>query len=206
MPHRGNSVERRIPRLRLPIRGRRIELVLPASDQIPSFVRLLNEPSVARWTLHMPYPYRERDGRDWVRRAGKGRRAGQALNLTIRRRSDEAILGGAGIHQISGDGSSAEVGYWLGKEYRGHGYAAEAVDLLARSGFRRLGIHRLEALIFPANAASRRLAQRCGFRYEGRLRDEVLKDGRWRATLLYARIASDPPPARRSTELRVATA
>ncbi|MGD0588318.1 MAG: GNAT family protein [Thermoplasmata archaeon] len=184
---------RRIALLRFPLPARRVELVLPTPDQIPAFVRLLNEPSVARWTLHMPYPYRTRDGRAWIRKTTQNRREGRALSLTILRRADRAVLGGVGIHHLEDGGSSAEVGYWLGKEHRGHGYATEAVDLLVRTGFRRLGLHRIEALVFPANASSRALARRSGFRYEGRLRDEVRKNGRWRSTLLYARLASDPP-------------
>ena len=168
----------------------------PSVDHIPSFVRLLNEPSVARWTLHMPYPYRASHGRMWIRWAARNRRDGRALSFVIRRRSDGAVLGGAGVHHIDDGGTSGEVGYWLARPYRGLGYGREAVDLLARTAFRRLGLHRLEARILPGNLASRRLAVRCGFRYEGRLRDEIQKDGRWRATLLFARVASDRPSRR----------
>jgi len=95
------------------------------------------------------------------------------------------------LHHLEEGGSSAEVGYWIGREHRGQGYATEAVNLLVRTGFSRLGLHRIEARIFPGNLASRRLAKRCGFRYEGRLRDEVKKNGRWRSTLLYSRLSSD---------------
>ncbi len=139
----------------------------------------------------MPYPYRARDARWWVRRTKKNRRKGRDLNLTIVRRADGTLLGGVGLHHLEEGGSSAEVGYWIGREHRGQGYATEAVNLLVRTGFSRLGLHRIEARIFPGNLASRRLAKRCGFRYEGRLRDEVKKNGRWRSTLLYSRLSSD---------------
>ncbi|HEY1197556.1 MAG TPA: GNAT family N-acetyltransferase [Thermoplasmata archaeon] len=196
MAVRPSSARNRIARLRFPLRGRRVDLVPPALDQIPAVVRLMNEPSVARSTLHVPYPYTSRNGRDWVRKAKAGRRSGRWLGLTVVRRSDAEILGGVGLHNLGGGSTSAEAGYWLGREHRGQGYATEAVNLLVRTGFTRLGLHRIEARVFPTNAASRGVVRRCGFRYEGRLRDEVQKDGHWRATLLFARLETDPPPRR----------
>lgn len=196
MPARPDSPRRRIGRLNFPLSGRRVDLVLPAPGQLPEAVRLLSEPSVARWTLHIPFPYRERDGRDWIRRAAEGRRSGRSLGLMVVRRSDRRLLGGVGLHHFEEGGSAAEVGYWIGREHRGHGYASEAVDLLVRTGFTRLGLHRIEARVFPANLASRRVAERCGFHYEGRLRDEAWKDGHWRAILLFSRLVSDPAPSK----------
>lgn len=172
-----------------------MELLLPTAAEVPETARLLNEPSVSRYTLHIPYPYRERHGRDWVRIAAKGRRTGRSLGLTVVRRADGAILGGVGLDDIS-ENDSAELGYWIGREHRGKGYASEAVDLMVRTGFRRLGLFRIEALVFPANAASRRVLKKCGFRFEGRLRGEAWKNGRWQTTLLFARLRTDPPVRR----------
>jgi len=183
-----------LARLPLPLRGRRVDLTVPSVSQIPELERLLNEPSVSRWTLHMPYPYRERDARDWLKRSARSRRAGTSLGLTVVRRSDGAVLGGVGLHHLEPGGTSAEVGYWIGREHRGQGYAREAVARIVRTGFRDLGLHRVEARIFVSNVRSRRVAKRAGFHYEGRLRDEVWKQGRWRSVLLFSRLASDPTP------------
>lgn len=197
MAARRGSLRDRIARLRFPLEGPRVDLVPPGPAQVAAFVRLMNEPSVARWTLHIPYPYTERDAREYVRKATSQRRRGVSLGLTIVRRDDGEVLGGVGLHWLEEEVARGEVGYWLGREHRGEGYATEAVNVLLAVGFTRLGLRRIEARVFPRNAASRQVALRCGFRYEGRLRDEVPKDGRWRATLLFARIATDPPVRRR---------
>ena len=148
---------------------------------------------MARWTLHVPHPYRMRNAREFLRNTTRQRRAGHSLVLTVVRRRDRAVLGGVGLHHLEDRSALAEAGWWIGQEHRGFGYASEAVDLLVRTGFRRLGLHRVQAFVFPRNLASRAVARRCGFRYEGRLRDEARKGGRWITTLLYARLASDPP-------------
>jgi len=183
--------------MQFPLRGRRVDLVPMARVFVPDYVRLLSDPSVARWTLHIPHPYSKRDALGWLAHATRELRAGSSLGLTVVRRSDGAVLGGAGLHHLDPASECGEVGYWLGKPFRGQGFATEAVNVLVRAGFGQLRLHRVEALVLPRNRASRRVLGRCGFLYEGRIRDEVRKDGRWQTTLLFSRLAGDPPAARR---------
>ena len=51
---------------------------------------------------------------------------------------------------------------------------------VARFGFGRLGLNRLEAACVPENEASRRLLERAGFAHEGLARGYLKIDGRWR--------------------------
>jgi len=197
MTARRGSMSERIASLPLPIRGRRVLLAAPVFDQLAATVRLLNDPEVQRGTLRLPFPYTEHDGRAWIRKANRDRTAGRSLSLRIVRRSDGELLGGVGLHQLDATAARAEIGYWLGRDYWGQGYATEAANLVVRAAFTRLGVHRLEARVYPWNTASRRVIRRCGFRYEGRLRDEARKNGRWLSTLLFSRLVTDPPVPRR---------
>ncbi len=54
-----------------------------------------------------------------------------------------------------------------------------------------LGLHRVGYLHVAGNAASARLAARCGMVPEGRMRDAVLIDGTRRDMMLLARLATD---------------
>jgi RimJ/RimL family protein N-acetyltransferase len=193
------SLVDRVKHLALPIRTRRLELVPPRLDQVGELVALLREPSVARWTLHIPYPYIATDARKDVLRSQNLRRRGQGLSLLVVRRIDGALIGGVGFHPLDEHHASAEIGYWVGRPYRHHGFAEEATRALVNAGFRRLGLHRIEAAVFPGNVNSVRLLRRCGFRYEGRVRDEVRKDGVWRSTLWFARLATDPVTPQRTS-------
>ena len=53
-------------------------------------------------------------------------------------------------------------------------------------GFRELKLHRISAAIGPDNAASIVIARRLGMTYEGRIRDHVFTNGKWRDSLLYS--------------------
>lgn len=53
---------------------------------------------------------------------------------------------------------------------RGQGYTTEAVNLLVRYLFQQRKVNRIRLIIHPDNAASRRVAEKCGFVCEGTAR------------------------------------
>jgi RimJ/RimL family protein N-acetyltransferase len=64
-----------------------------------------------------------------------------------------------------------EVSYAIASDVRGFGLAAEAVDALAIALILEHGFQRVELRVAPGNTASRRVAEKAGFTYEGLLRN-----------------------------------
>jgi [ribosomal protein S5]-alanine N-acetyltransferase len=64
----------------------------------------------------------------------------------------------------------AGIGYWVLEGSRGRGLATHAVTLVSRWALTTAGLTRVEALVEPHNAASRRVAEAAGFQLEGQLR------------------------------------
>jgi len=62
---------------------------------------------------------------------------------------------------------SAEIGYSIMREFRGRGFAREAVWALLQEAFAGAGLHRISAYLMPENAASRRLLESLCFRDGG---------------------------------------
>ena len=56
--------------------------------------------------------------------------------------------------------------------------------------------HRIHLVIVPENAASRRIAEKCGFTLEGTVRGAFFNDGRNQDVLLYSLLSTDPRPWR----------
>jgi len=73
----------------------------------------------------------------------------------------------------------AELGYWLAPALWGKGLMTEAAHAVVRWGFESLGLHKVTVGCFAENAASRRVIEKVGFRYIGRLDDDVWRAGRW---------------------------
>ena len=71
-----------------------------------------------------------------------------------------------------------EVGYFTVQHQGGKGYASEATRAACRIAFEGLGVHRVELQCAADNEKSARVASRCGFTLEGRLRERThKKDG-----------------------------
>lgn len=66
---------------------------------------------------------------------------------------------------------SAEMGFWIGPEHRGRGYATEAALALADRAFEKLGLKTLWCASYPGNAASERVQEKCGFKPKKRQYD-----------------------------------
>jgi RimJ/RimL family protein N-acetyltransferase len=79
----------------------------------------------------------------------------------VERKSDGALLGRIGLWQPEG-WPGLEVGWTLGREHWGQGYATEAAEASLDYGFRTYPVDRLISLIAPENHASQRVAKRIG--------------------------------------------
>ena len=150
----------------LPIRTERLLLRPFAVEDAPTFAAYRNDPDVAHlqdWDL----PYTEEDARrmidsmaalDWPV-------LGEWFQLAIEQ--DGRMIGDVGVHR-SVTGLRATLGYTLRADRQGRGLATEAVGAAVDRLFALTQVHRIGATLDPDNAASARLLERLGFRYEGR--------------------------------------
>jgi [ribosomal protein S5]-alanine N-acetyltransferase len=103
------------------------------------------------------------------------------FGFTLRRRDGGALVGFVQITNIvRGVFRSAYVGYYGFAGHQRQGLMTAGLKLAARHAFGALALHRLEANIQPANAASIALVRACGFEREGYSRRYLKIGGRWR--------------------------
>jgi RimJ/RimL family protein N-acetyltransferase len=81
-------------------------------------------------------------------------------------------IGAIGLHNRIGK-DAREIGYWINVKYANRGYATEAVQTLIRVAFEIERLSRLEIRCDPANAPSRRIPFKLGFRHETTLKDHA---------------------------------
>ena len=79
----------------------------------------------------------------------------------VERRSDHAFVGRVGLHNPEG-WPGLEVGWALGKEYWGQGYATEAAHAAMNYGFLTQDVERLLSIIQVDNRPSQAVARRLG--------------------------------------------
>jgi len=108
------------------------------------------------------------------------------------RREDGALAGAFIVSVIvRGPFQSAFLGYYGFSATARQGLMKAGLDLLLREVFRKLKLHRVEANIQPANAASIALVRGAGFRLEGYSRRYLKVAGRWRDHERWAMLAED---------------
>lgn len=80
---------------------------------------------------------------------------------------------------IMGAFRSGYLGYYAFAGFEGRGLMTKGLNAVVTHAFRNLGLHRVEANIQPANAASIALVRRCGFQLEGYSPRYLKIGGRW---------------------------
>lgn len=130
-----------------------------------------------------PHPYTSKDARRFLEATVKFE---PITDFCIE--VNGSAVGGIGIHLgIDVHRQTAELGYWLGQEFWGRGIMTEAVAAFTDFCFEEFQLRRIYAEPFANNAASARVLEKAGFAFEGRLKNNVLKDGKLLDSLLYAR-------------------
>ena len=82
---------------------------------------------------------------------------------------------------------TATMGYWLGDQFWGRGVMTDVVAAVSDFCFDNFPLRRISAEVFANNPASARVLEKAGFTFEGRLKNNVVKDGQVLDSLLYAR-------------------
>lgn len=141
-----------------PIKTRRLVLRELDDSDAPELARLAGDWDIARMTARIPYPYSEELAREWMATLSPGEFV-RAVTL------DGALIGAVGY--VPNDDRSAEIGYWIGRPWWGHGYASEAARALVRHCFTTGGFKRLTCCHFDDNHASARVIRKLGFRPSG---------------------------------------
>ncbi|MBR3463836.1 MAG: GNAT family N-acetyltransferase, partial [Clostridiales bacterium] len=66
------------------------------------------------------------------------------------------------------------------------GYATEATKALIKYGFEQIGLHKVQICVRPSNTPSKRVIEKCGFTFEGTLRDYFYIDGKYEGRMYYS--------------------
>ena len=120
----------------------------------------------------------------------------QCFDLALERKEDGKVIGLVTLVQRKH--RKGEIGWALGVDHRGKGYATEAASALMTYCFQVLDLHRIEARTNSGNTRSWRLMERLGMVQEARLRDAVSRDGKWLDTLIYGTLGREWDPDKRN--------
>ncbi len=104
--------------------------------------------------------------------------------------SDECI-GQIAYFLVDGKNHFAEIEYCVGTQFQCKGYATEATKAVIRYGFEKMNLHKVQICTKTINAPSKRVIEKCGFTYEGTLRDYFYMNGEYVGRLYFSILRSE---------------
>jgi RimJ/RimL family protein N-acetyltransferase len=156
----------------------------------PAVAEACNDEETQRW-LPLPRPYTMANALNWCTRLScESRETGDGLVLAMVTEPG-GLIGAISLTRTDWRARITEIGYWTAPRMRGAGHTSAATAYLARWALAS-GMERVELRAATGNSASRRVAEKAGFEFEGVMRNAGIVHGGRVDLCLYALI---PGPA-----------
>lgn len=145
-----------------------------------SLAENINDKTIWYFTARIPYPYTLKMAKDYIKKQLKKKKEKVKTEyvFAIELKDKKGVIGAVGLHHIDKLHKNAEIGYWLGKNYRKQGIISESVKAVIDFTFKKLRLNKLWGKSMVENEASNALFKKFGFRRVGILKEELIKKGR----------------------------
>jgi ribosomal-protein-alanine N-acetyltransferase len=143
-------------------------------EDAPEVTRLVSDRRIADTTINIPHPYDQDIAEAWISTHAEAAECDEGLTLAVTDKAGGAVVGAVGLAIARAQGR-AELGYWIGVEHWGRGYATEAAAAMLDHAFGALDLRRVVAHCLTRNPGSWRVMEKIGMQREGRLREHVVK-------------------------------
>lgn len=132
-------------------------------NDINDVVEGLNNINVTKWLASAPFPYTKKDAEDFIKKTIDN----DLYNFAIVLKSENKVIGGTQLTNISIANGTAGGGIWINEKYQGYGYGTEAFGARIKYAFEVLGLRRLENGYFKENEKSHKMQLKFGYKDEG---------------------------------------
>ena len=106
-------------------------------------------------------------------------------------KSSGECIGQTAYFLVDSKNHFGEIEYCIGQAYQRRGYCTEAVRAIIAYGFDKVHFHKVQVCHVPDNKGSRGVIRKCGFTYEGALRDYFYGGGSYDDRLYYSMLESE---------------
>ena len=166
----------------------RLTLRRVTSADIPSILRYHKENEERFALTDPPKPdgfYTEEFWKERLAKSQKAWEAEQSLSFYLFEKNSDELVGMCNFTQMfRGAFQACYLGYALGGRHEGKGLMTEALQVALQHVLGSLDFHRTMANHLPENTRSAQVLQRLGFVVEGKAKDYLFINGRWRDHVL----------------------
>ncbi|MBS4537037.1 GNAT family N-acetyltransferase [Clostridium sp. D2Q-11] len=158
--------------------GNKIKLREYTKDDVKKAQRYMNDPEVrGLLTPGIPYLYTLEDEEKWYASQSA---TNDTYSFAIETLEEGKYIGGCGINKVDWKNSTVTIGIFIGdKDYWGKGYGTDAMEVLIKFIFKEMNINKIKLNVFSFNERAQKSYEKCGFKVEGILRQEIFRDGEY---------------------------
>ena len=158
--------------------GLKVRLREYRKEDIPLRLAYLNDPEmICSLTPDIPYPMTLHEEEKWFESLTA---VSDTYKFAIETLENKLFIGGCSINGVDWKNSVATMGIFIGsKNHLGRGYASDALRVLIEFIFLQMGINKIRLTVYSYNESALRCYEKCGFKVEGVLRQEIFKDGKY---------------------------
>lgn len=174
------------------IAGNKVRLRAIEREDIPNFVRWLNDREVTQFLLTSS-PYSKAMEEKWFEHQLETPTThGQVLAIDTLVEGTWVHIGNCGLHNIEQVSRNAEFGIMIGeKEFWNRGLGTEATRLMLKHVFEDLNLHRIYLDVYATNPRAQKAYLTAGFVVEGTKREAVFKNGHYIDVILMSILQSE---------------
>jgi len=155
------------------LKGKKTVLRPISEHDIPLFLRWFNDPDVRPYLMTI-FPVTEGKERDWIENMNKKSETEVVLMIEAK----GVPIGTMGIHAIDWRSGVGTTGAAIGeKQYWDKGYGTDAKMALLDYAFNTLNLRKIMTRVKAFNKRSIAYSLHCGYKVEGRLKEQVFAHG-----------------------------
>lgn len=163
--------------------GKLVRLRGYRKEDISLKLSYINDPEVMRYLESgIPYPLTLNEEIKWFEAISAFK---DSYRFAIEAIDSSHYIGECGINSIDWKNSVASAVIFIGdKEYRGKGFGTEAMKILLYFVFNQININKVRLNVYSFNVRAIKSYEKCGFKKEGILRQEIFRDGKYYDTIV----------------------
>lgn len=148
-------------------------------EDIKIATALVNDKELKKFLVtNIPFPTSLWEEESWVKSQNENKNG--EYNFAIEDVKTGKYIGGCGIQNVNWLARIATVGIMIGdKDFWGKGYGTDAMKVLIKFIFDDMNIRKIKLNTFSFNSRAIKCYEKCGFKVEGVLKDEIFKDGKY---------------------------
>ncbi|MCM0647681.1 GNAT family N-acetyltransferase [Clostridium swellfunianum] len=158
--------------------GEKVKLRAYKREDVPLACEYMNDAELkAHLGTDVPFPMTFDQELRWYESLATAK---DNYNFAIEDLETGKYIGGCGINNANWLSRVATVGIFIGdKSYWSKGYGTDAMKVLMKFVFEQMNMNKVKLFVFGFNKRAQKCYEKCGFKAEGILRQELFRDGHY---------------------------